>query len=340
MVKLKLPVYFYVPRSEWPEQGIPEPPVSDWDDPNLWPLGGRYNHTIQTYLRLKTTGFPCQIVDDIPDEGVLIAHYDLLPKHQKLLKPKLVVVCIKAEREPHPYAQFHIVQNPGEELSLNSCWNPHYIPFWPQRGLIPRDAKRGDQFENVAYFGRNVNLAPELASPQWSKRLSDLDLHWYHASQAELWYDYSTVDVIIAVRSFDQQTYSAKPANKLFNAWRAGVPAIVGNDSAFQAEFRSELDFIKATTVDDAIAAIQRLKDNPDLRRAMVQNGFQRAKEIEPDAIIQRWQSFILDVAVPAYEQRKFASSISQQLSFAKRCYGLLSQRAKDRILRIAGSNP
>ncbi|MGP1383256.1 MAG: glycosyltransferase [Thainema sp.] len=336
MSKPEVPVYFYVPRSEWPEQGIPQTPITCWTDPNLWPSAGKYDHTIQTYLRLSTSGFPCQIIDQLPTEGIVIAHYDLLPKHPKLLNPKLLAVCIKAERTPHPYAAIHVVQNPEEARFLSGCWNAHFIPFWLQQGLIPRDSQRGNRFENIAFFGRKVNLAPELKSDWWLEQLSDLGLCWILSDEPELWSDYSNIDAVLAVRSFDQQTYSAKPANKLFNAWHTGVPAIVGNDSAFQAEFHNELDFIKVTTVHDAIAALKRLKEEPELRRAMIENGFQRAKETEPDAIVKRWQAFIEDVAIPAYERQRLQSGISQTFSFIKRCFATVSRRDRTQALPIA----
>lgn len=333
MAQSKIPVFFYVPRSEWPKQGIPEIPVMHWDTPDLWPVGGKYNHTIQTYLRLKSDGFPCELVDTLPDEGILIAHRDFLPKSAKLLNPKLLVVCIKAERTPHPYAQLHILQNPFEESLLDTCWNACYIPFWTQRGLIPRNPERGDTFKTVAYFGRRVNLAPELNDQKWFQQLDELGLHWYHASEDYLWYDYSGVDVILAVRSFDKQTYDDKPASKLFNAWRAGIPVIAGNDSAFQAEFRSELDFIKVSTLDETIAALKRLRDDSNLRRAMMDNAAERAIDVQPEAITQRWRAFLAEVAFPAYERQRRGLLMNPQLSFARRYFDILSQRVKKGIL-------
>lgn len=336
MAQLKSPVYFYVPRSEWPEQGIPKTPIACWTDPDLWPSAGKYDHTIQTYLRLNTSGFPCQIIDQLPTEGIVIAHYDLLPKHPKLLNPKLLAVCIKAERTPHPYAAIHVVQNPEEARFLSGCWNAHFIPFWLQQGLIPRDPQRGNRFENIAFFGRKVNLAPELKSDWWLEQLSDLGLRWILSDEPELWSDYSNIDAVLAVRSFDQQTYSAKPANKLFNAWHTGVPAIVGNDSAFQAEFRNELDFIKVATVHDAIAALKRLRDDVNLRRAMVENGMQRAEETKPETLVQRWQSFITDIAMPAYERQRRESGVSHQVSFIRRCFDIQSQRIRNKAFQVS----
>jgi hypothetical protein len=298
----------------------------------MWPVGGRYNHTLQTYLRLKSNGFKCELVDTFPDEGILIAHKDFLPRTSKLLDTNLLTICIKAERTPHPYAQLHVVQNPFEETLLSPCWNAYYIPFWTQRGLVPRHPERLDTFETVAYFGRNVNLAPELKSQEWLQQLNNLGLHWYLASEDDLWYDYSNVDVILAIRSFDQQTYDDKPASKLFNAWRAGVPVIAGNDSAFQAEYRSELDFIQVTTLDEAVRALKRLRDDVTLRRAMMKNAAMRAADIHSDVIVRRWRTFLTEVAFPAYEHRRSGMGLRQQLAFARRCLDVSTRRIKRRI--------
>ena len=327
-----IPVFFYIPPSEWPENGIPETPIADWRAKDLWPLGkniGIYSLTIQTYLRLKSNNFPCEIIDSIPDQGILIAHRDVLPNDPRLLNKNLLVVCIKAERTPHPFASLHVVQNPIEKKELSPCWNPFYIPHWAQRDLIKRDENRGDKFENIAYFGRKVNMAPELKSSTWVEQIEQLGLNWVPVTEDEHWSNYSHVDAILAVRSFDRQTYDAKPATKLFNAWRAGVPAIVGNDSAFSAEQRSDLDFIQVTTVEDAIEAMKQLRDNAQLRKAMAENGFRRAKEIEFEMITKIWENFVSNHAMPAYENQRKRSDFRHKLNFGRRCTNVLMRRLR-----------
>ena len=38
-----------------------------------------------------------------------------------------------------------------------------------------------------------------------------------------------------------------KPPSKLFNSWLAGVPAVLGHESAYRAERRSDLDYIEVS---------------------------------------------------------------------------------------------
>jgi hypothetical protein len=191
-------------------------------------------------------------------------------------------------------------------------WESYYIPHWPQPALIPRDPTRGDRFENLAYFGHKRNLAPELESSVWYEQLNALDLEW-HIVGNERVNDYSDIDVVLAVRTFDRQDHIEKPATKLFNAWHAGVPAIVGGDSAFQAERKSELDYIQVNSLAETIAALKRLRNDRELRQAMIENGRVRARETQVANLVNQWRDFITDVAVPAYDRWCAASRWTQQ---------------------------
>lgn len=195
---------------------------------------GVFSWTLQTYLRLQATGFPCKLVSSMPEEGIVLTHRDCLPDN---LQPgsRLLIVCLQADRKRHPYAQLHIVQNAQAALkkSVTPLWDNYYIPHWFQPGLIPRHPERGDRFENIAFFGKEENLAPELKQPSWNEQLQALGLSW-HIVSSDKWNDYSYVDAVLAVRELNiQATYTSKPATKLYNAWQAGVPAILGCDSAF-----------------------------------------------------------------------------------------------------------
>jgi hypothetical protein len=117
------------------------------------------------------------------------------------------------------------------------------------------------------------------------------------------WNDYSEVDAIIAVRSFKDKEFAVKPALKLHNAWHGGVPAILGCESAYQAERKSELDYIEVTSPADVILALKRLRDDKVLRHAMVENGRVRARATQPARITAQWRGFLTDVATPAYDR-------------------------------------
>ena len=319
------PIYFYLPRQKWPS---PFPNnVDEYRPPNdislIW--------TIQTYLRLKENEFPCQLIDTMPNEGIVVVDRYSWPSH---LKPpaNLLWVSIKADQNPHTYAQVHVVQNATEVtartiqiqcLSKDRYLLPgkrFYMPHWPQPGIIPRNPSRGNRFENVAYLGISHNLAPELKQPAWQEELQKLGLVWKPEQETNRWHDYSEVDVIIAVRSFDGKTdYPWKPASKLFNAWNANVPAILGVESAFQGERKSELDYFEVKSASEAIAALKRLKDDRELRRAIVANCQQRAEEIKPENIAKRWSNFFTEVCVPAYHKWRAASAWERQRFFLSR---------------------
>ncbi len=184
--------------------------------------------------------------------------------------------------------------------------------------MIKRDPNRGSKFENIAYFGVNVSLAPQLLEPSWSARLESIGLNWQIVSE-ERWHDYSNVDAVVAVRSFDEkQEYKHKPASKLYNAWLAGVPAILGADSAFRAEYQTDLDYIEVKSIDEIIAALQRLRDDNQLYQAMVRNGQARGEKISSQTVTEKWKQFFTDTAIPAYYQWCKLSSLQQKLWLAR----------------------
>jgi hypothetical protein len=94
-----------------------------------------------------------------------------------------------------------------------------------------------------------------------------------------------------------------KPATKLVNAWLAGTPALLGAEPAFAGLRRSELDYLEVATPDDALGALRRLREEPGLFRAMVENGERRADELSAEAVTARWEAVLSEEIVPAYER-------------------------------------
>ena len=299
------PIYFYIPQGDLPSE-LPTNADHYW----VGFRRGIYCWTLQTYLHLKANNFPCKLVETIPSEGIVLAHWDSLPQD---LQPssKLLIVCFQADRARHPYAQVHIVQNP--QGLLKQLWllgdryllpgEVYYMPHWPQPGLIPRNPTRRNQFVNIAFFGLESNLLPELRDSSWQEQVNALGLCWQTVSSFERWNDYSEVDAVVAVRSFQHSDYSWKPATKLFNAWHAGVPAILGCESAYQAERKSELDYWEVSSLTDITFALKRLRDDSILRQAIVENGLIRAQETQPKMLTERWKQLITKELIPVYER-------------------------------------
>lgn len=303
-------VWFLVPTHEVTANSLPTEVRSYWEwirsckNIDSW---GPYDWTLQTYLHLKDGPVPCRLTHSMPSEGIVIAHRDFFPDDFRP-GPKLLLVCIVADRDQpgltgrHKYAQLSLVQNPRDDMLADPdhIWEAAFMPFWLQAGQIVRNEARGSKFENIAYFGQPQNLVQRLHESEWVRKLADLGLRWRIVPRWQ-WDDYSEIDATVAVRSFAGRPFGYKPASKLFLAWRAGVPAVLGQESAYTAERRSELDYLEAATFEGALEALRRLRDDLPLRQAMVANGKQRIRDFLPERMIERWRVLLTETAVPAW---------------------------------------
>lgn len=79
----------------------------------------------------------------MPDEGIVLSHRDFLDDAIQP-SPKLLIVCLRADVDRHPYAQLHVVQNPYQAIPQRfmEIWESYFIPHWAQSSLIPRDPQR------------------------------------------------------------------------------------------------------------------------------------------------------------------------------------------------------
>jgi hypothetical protein len=329
------PIFFFIPNStDWSE--LPTDMQQYW----AWMRAqghvawwGQFNWTLQTYLRLRAEGFCCGLAREIPAEGIVVAHRDFLPTDLRPSRRQLMV-CLLADRNRsgssgrHPYAQIHVVQNPHDDFLTHASpgWRAYYMPQWPQPGLLPRDPDRGDRFEVAAFFGYEHNLAPELRNPQWTAQLRDLGLIWRSLPRHQ-WHDYRDVDVVIAVRKFGYWDFSNKPPSKLYNCWHAGVPAVLGAESAFRANRRSDLDYLEVQSLEETAAAIRRLRDDPDMRQRMIRNGFTRAQEVHPARLAEQWQRLFTEAIVPAYGEWADASPWARAMFRHRRAWAFRHRR-------------
>jgi hypothetical protein len=104
---------------------------------------------------------------------------------------------------------------------------------------------------------------------------------------------------VVALRPPDRRLHTGKPATKLINAWRAGAPAVLGPEVAYRELRRSELDYLEAASLAEARAAVERLAGDPQLYRAMVDNGHTRARELSFAATTGRWAELLFETLPP-----------------------------------------
>jgi hypothetical protein len=335
-VKSLPPIYFYIPKRYWPANGFPKHPEEYWDWQNTSPgkyQWGMYNWTLQTYLFLRSSSLSCSLIDQLPEEGIVISHKDFLPDHLQP-GPKLLLVCIQGDKTKHPYAQLHIVQNLQDEVraAQPTLWDSYYIPHWAQSSLIPRNPARGDRFETIAFMGDPVNLAPELHDVSFQKTLAAMGMNLKIVGR-DGWNDYSDIDAILAVRNFAYRNdYRVKPALKLCNAWHAGVPAILGKEPAYQAERKSPLDYWEVESLAEVLKAIQCLRDDVELRRAVIANGHIRARETSAVYLTARWCHFLANTAAAAYDRWCNGFTWNRQIFIKRRYMALKKERLQQRL--------
>lgn len=292
---------------------------------------------VSTYLQVKKAGISCEVIDYIPKQGILIADRDTLGNNYLYLG-KTMLICTKSDKEFHPSAHLHVVHNLADfQNTQNSLWNPYYIPHWPQPGLVSRSLNRGSLVENIAFIGTRNNLAKDFYSEKWVRALSNLGCNWTPIFDPKKWFDYSNIDVIVAVRSFDKSTYTHKPASKLINCWHASVPAILAPESAFLSIRKSELDFLIVDSIEETINAVRELKNNPELYLSIIKNGLKRAQEFSNEKITEYWINFFQHHVFPEYVKWIEASEASRVLLFVKRYCRLKIDRTKNRL--FSGSN-
>lgn len=322
------PIVFYLPFKMDRITHLPAR-VSDywsWIIRNRGVGEGKYSWTLQTYLHLRSAGVPCELTERFPSRGLVVSHRDFLPIYLRP-RPNVFLVCIKPDRKRHTWAQFYVVQNPLDTLLTGKTGTTRVaaIPSWPQPSLVPRNPARGSRCESVAYFGRAFNLAEELKSDEWKSGLRSLGFEWSKVG-FENWHDYSAIDVTVSVRSFEERpadidpvrNANCKPPAKLTNSWLAGVPAIVGAESAYQSVRRNSLDFIEVKTSQEIKDALLELKHNSRLYRDMVDHGLTRGQEFSSDAVCGRWMELVGGEIATAYEAWQAKGSVRSSLENAR----------------------
>jgi hypothetical protein len=279
-----------------------------------WP---QLNWIWSTYYRLKQKGYDnVHLVNKIPEKGIVVMASNQGSVFQKFSKNVFVILAV-ADSPPWFYTQINISQNPLQPYDYPNMlqfpvWK--HISHWPQPNLITRNEERGDRLENVAFFGDKSQIAPELLSNDFKSEMERLGLKFLIIDRE--FNDYSTVDLVLAIRSFSKNSILQKPYSKLINAWLAQVPIIVGKESSFQSIKKSELDFIAVETKTELFDALKTLKEHPSLRQQMIQNGIQRSKEFTEEAILNTWENLLFNEAQEYYKQWMKKNTAGRALFF------------------------
>jgi len=291
---------------QWINEVIPAHPAKlppgEFGEFCLW--HGPYSWTVQTWIHLRENEFECDLVSEIPDEGIIISHSDFWPT---TLRPSSnqFLVEIKPDRNQNlRQAQFVLVQSAHDPLlreDIGRSGRVAVVPYWPQPSLIRRDSRRSTQVRQACFLGNGASFLSDVEV--LTTRLEKIGILFKMPPRA-LWNDYSEVDLVIAVR--DQAAFSStcladtnvlrKPPNKLINAWLAEVPAILSPEPSYLDLRLSSLDFVDAKTVKEIVTAAERLKVDGDLYNRMIDNGRKRAAGFGSHEIVANWISILTSI--------------------------------------------
>ncbi|MGN6512701.1 MAG: glycosyltransferase [Lysobacteraceae bacterium] len=250
----------------------------------------------QTHARLRDAGVPVRLDNRVPGDGVIVFYAGDKKRVWRAFDPRsrAMLVAVRSDRHPVGFADVEVVQNASSADGVRT----RHVPHWPQAGLLPRDPARGATVRTVLFPGTPQNLHPGFAAPAWHDFIArhGLEFRCHYAKACggpPAWHDYRDVDVMLAIRPAAMGLVPHKPAWKLFNAWLAGVPAILGPEAGYRELRRGPLDYLEAADPGEATRALQRLLDEPGLYAAMVDNGRVRGAEFTVAANLARWRALL-----------------------------------------------
>ena len=288
---------------------------------------------VRTAYELQQEGLKPNFTDRVPAAGIL---FGTSQTTSYLLRPPselLYVHIITDGCALHPYAQVNISQNLAQFGDSRRC---RYMPHWPQAGILPRNPERANLVTNIAYMGDPENLAKELQHPEWRARLQRAGFRWA-VKPPEAWHDYSDVDAVVAVRTFeDGDVFHYKPASKLYNAWIAGVPAMLGKESAYRAEKHASLDFIEVNSADAIVENLNLLRSDAALYERMRARAAERGAAMSSPAIRSKWLTLIRDHLQPLYVEWVSKGTTRRYAYFTSRYLELRWNGIRERLNRMS----
>jgi hypothetical protein len=269
------------------------------------------------YLMLREQGIDVRLCHDYPKDGIFVIFKGNVRKF--IWNPDLFVVSLQWDYPRDDRAQVHLVSNTfsateasmGRLDRLSFQGHPFYVSEVTHPVIIPRDPKRGDRFENITYIGDSRNLVDAFKTDSFKKRLQDMGMRFIINDNPHSMADYSEVDAVIAVRRFGQ-VISNKPPTKLINAWRGGVPSLLGCEIGYREARNSCYDYIEVDSIEEVFNGLDRLKNDIEFRNKMVEMGQQRMGPFMPDQVSATWSSFFTKTAIPMYHEWQSRSPLGK----------------------------
>jgi hypothetical protein len=246
--------------------------------------------TVQMYLDFKQCGLDVRLCDQpVPDQICVVPYWYL---RGQFGSSRSYIVAVQHDAPRPALCEQRVTINDSQANGIDA----HFVPVRPQPCLRPRDPQRGATIRTIAFKGEVQNLHETFRTPAFLAGLDQMGVELRVSTQLgdreqvfRQWADYSDVDLVLAVRDNTVFDINLKPALKLINAWMAGAPALLSPEPAYRQLRRSALDYIEITRPEHALAAIRHLQRHPSVYRSMIDNGFERARDFQPDQYVRHW---------------------------------------------------
>ena len=277
---------------------------------------GQWCWIIQTFLYMKRSGLDVALVEKPVAGAICIAHFDTT-KNQ-IWAPDSFVVGIRADRPPLQMCEVEIVQNP-ENLGGKKRF---LIKHWPQPGLMPRDASRGDRIERISFFGNSVNFSPKFRDPDFLNALKDMGVELNICCDPAKWIDFRETDLVLAMRNnIHALVRKTKPPIKLINAWQGQCVALLGNEPAYRAIGQPGEHYFEISQPQDVLDLVTQLKQDPVLYQRVRQAGIERYQEFSIAAVQQQWIDLLKGPIHEAFEDWQQGLSGNRSACYARRSW-------------------
>lgn len=276
------------------------------------------------YLMLKDQGMDIRISRGYPKEGILVNHKGNVRRF--VWNPDLFVVSGQWDYPRDDRAQIHLVSNIYKTTNASLGWldrlslpgSQCYVPPVTHPVIIPRNPELGARFEHVAFIGDPRNLDDVFMKDSFREQLQDMGIKFLIINDPHKMADFSDIDAVIAIRQLGR-VISNKPPTKLINAWRGGVPSLLGTEIGFRESRENEYDYIEVDSVDDVVDGLARLKNDIGFRNKMIENGRQRAMPFTAEEQQKTWVKFFEETVIPAYNDWQRREALSKRLFLSVR---------------------
>jgi len=301
------PVFFVAHelKRRWPELDNPdacmnvrEVPTERWGPgENIW--------IVSSYLKLKARGLNVRIVDRLVPDAINVCYLDAVLNATRAHRAFLAIA--QGDRCYLSWGDYTLAQSPELAKSANSC----LIDMWPQPGLLPRDPSRGDHIKRIGYTGYKGNLAAVFRTDAFRNQLAKLGIELVIRDHEDHWHDFSDLDLHLAIRDTPWQWVRTKPSTKLVHSWITGCPGLLGPEPSYRYWGDDGRDYFEVNSPEDVLRTVARLKNNPELYRAVQRRGWEKAKVHDEDAVCRQWAAVLAGPVTEQYEAWRQAGQMT-----------------------------